>query len=162
MAQCLHITVVLLSRHKDRAHMSPQEEEDLNEFVDQIQLRFGISIPRGYNKDVQHMAHLLEDLQVAFKPLVMYLFFELLNLWSSILLTFIGFRKYSTPSFSYWGRNLEQPVKPLPEPVCLDSSAHPACCIMFGAVLVPHCQVNQSIYPAECGITKSAWLFILL
>jgi hypothetical protein len=90
--------------------MTAQEAEELQEFMIQVQRRFGISIPLGYNKNLQHMGHLSEDLNVAFKPLFVHVAFEIVNLWSSILLTMIGFRKYHTPTFAYWGRSLERPV----------------------------------------------------
>jgi hypothetical protein len=91
--------------------MTKQEDEELEEFVQQLQIRFGVTFPKGVNQQAHFMKHMWEDLRVAFKPLFVHVLFELANLSGQVLLLLSGFRKYRTPAFSYWGRNLDTLVR---------------------------------------------------
>lgn len=62
------------------------------------------------NKDLRFMCHLWEPLRVIHKPLAYVIVMEASTGASIVILSLLGFRKYSTATFTYWAKNVKKPI----------------------------------------------------
>ncbi len=69
-----------------------QLQRAVADFVDQIELEWGVSFAEGRNSRIGFMAHVWEDLRVLPKPLALHLVCELVSALAGALLWQMGFR----------------------------------------------------------------------
>ena len=69
-----------------------QARQDVGIFLDWLELRHDVRIPRGRNPDLRFMASIWEPLRVLPKPLLMYLVAETMGLCTDAVLWGMGFK----------------------------------------------------------------------
>ena len=69
-----------------------QLQEDIEDYISMIEIKFGYKFPEGRDPDIQFMAHLWEPLRVMHKPLAMVLTSESVSLITDMTMFFLGFR----------------------------------------------------------------------
>lgn len=82
--------------------MTPQEERLVKDMTAQAESAFGVTIPPGYNPDIQFMAHLYEDLRCVHKPLCFYLLMIAAVVSTDILVLALGFKKRRVNGMTFW------------------------------------------------------------
>ncbi|NJR41909.1 MAG: hypothetical protein HC767_03885, partial [Akkermansiaceae bacterium] len=101
-------------RYEDRSEMSLERQEEVKQALLALESAFDFHVPDveegPANKDLRFMCHLWEPLRVIHKPLMFAILMEASTAASSVLLSILGFRKYSTTTFTYWARNVKNPV----------------------------------------------------
>ncbi|BDA49445.1 hypothetical protein COCOBI_14-0620 [Coccomyxa sp. Obi] len=88
--------------------LPPQLQRAVAEFVDQIELEWGVKFSEGRNSEIGFMAHVWEDLRVLPKPLALHLVCELVSALATALLWQMGFRMDTCHGFTYWIRRPDQ------------------------------------------------------
>lgn len=80
--------------------------------IDEIEARYGIHFPPGYNPNISHVQMSLEPIRYAHQPLFLYLIYRLLHVMTSWYLHLNGFRRYFYQGLSYWYRGIN--AEPIP------------------------------------------------
>lgn len=100
--------------YEDRSEMSLEQQEQVKDALIRLEAVFDFHVPDvaegPSNKDLRFMCHLWEPLRVIHKPLAFVIMMEACTGASSIILCILGFRKYSTPTFTYWAKNVRKPI----------------------------------------------------
>lgn len=95
--------------------MSPELQEQVKRTLERLEDKFDFhvpDVPEGpENKDLRFMCHLWEPLRVIHKPLIFIILMEACTGLSALILSILGFTKYSTPTFTYWAKNVKKPIK---------------------------------------------------
>lgn len=95
--------------------MSLEQQEEVKQALLTLESTFDFHVPDvvegSCNKDLPFMCHLWEPLRVIHKPLVYVITMEASTVASSVILSLLGFSKYSTPTFTYWAKNVKKPIK---------------------------------------------------
>ena len=68
-----------------------------------------VKFPLGFNPDLKYMDHLVQPLRVVHKPLFAGIILELAVTASHVILSRLGFRRYSCQGFHYWTRGVKDP-----------------------------------------------------
>lgn len=83
--------VLVKPGHKGIGCWGPQEREITFRRVSEVERKFGIRFPPGYNRRVRFMAHAHDPLRYIHKPLLVHASGELLRLLTSCALYSMGF-----------------------------------------------------------------------
>ena len=95
--------------------MSLEQQEEVKQALVTLEKAFEFRVPEivegPQNKDLRFMCHLWEPLRVIHKPLAYVIIMEASTGASIIILSMLGFHRYSTPAFTYWAKNVKKPVQ---------------------------------------------------
>jgi hypothetical protein len=95
--------------------MSAEEQAEVKSSLLKLEATFDFHVPDveegPNNKDLSFMCHLWEPLRVVHKPLAFVIMMEASTGASIIMLSLLGFQKYTTPTFVYWAKNVKKPIK---------------------------------------------------
>jgi len=74
--------------------LTDEERREISEFMDRVARTFQVNeFAPGYNADAKFMGHTLEPIRTFHKPIIIYLFMELIGLANLVVLRCFGFRR---------------------------------------------------------------------